>query len=95
MTALTDPAAPKLYREHDPAAEVRVGPDLIVMVCRADAGHDRWFVVAFDNDGNYLSTLATVHGAAVADPVLTAALDTAQRLYPDHAGLVEYRVEGT
>jgi len=76
---------PALYKEHDPYVEVHLGPDLIAVICvGADGGRmasDRWHVLAFDADGNYLSTLATVHGFGVPDAVQAAAFATARALY--------------
>lgn len=80
---------PALFRDHDPVMELRIGADLTITVCAGvDPDHPhkpaggRWYVLAFDNDGNYLSTLAALRTPGVPDAVLTAAIDTARQLYP-------------
>ncbi|MCU1614523.1 MAG: hypothetical protein JWO98_2063 [Frankiales bacterium] len=89
-----DTALPRIYREHDPAVEVRVAQDLIVAVHQAAASNgrrealDRWLVVAYDNDGGYLYTLATVHGAGVSDVVLQAAITAAREIYAQAEGVL-------
>lgn len=87
---VTDGAAPPLHRDHDPLIEIRLGHDLVLQVCPRASGlpsepdWTRHYVIALDSEGNYLSTLATLHNAAVTDAVLAAATQTARELYPAH-----------
>ena len=88
MTATADQfeTAPELFREHDPLIEQRVGRDLVIAAHRDRHDTSRWYVLAYDADGNYLSRIASgtmiQHVAATWASAVAAARD----LYPLHVG---------
>ena len=63
---------------------VVLGPNLTVTVT---GDYVDTLITAFDGDSNPLAVLARVSGP-VPDPILSAAYDTARRLFPDHARIV-------
>lgn len=88
MTATADryERAPELFREHDPLIEQRVGRDLVLAAHRDRHDTSRWYVLAYDADGNYLSRIAS--GTMIQHVAATwaSAVATARDLYPHHIG---------
>ena len=89
MTATADrwETAPALHSDHDPIAEQRIGTDLVLAAYQDRRDPQRWYFLAFDNDGNYLSRIATAHPApSVPEYLWRSSVEAAIALYPQHGG---------
>lgn len=76
--------APEVDRDGDPVIEQRIARDLLLCAYRDRYDPERWYLLAYDNDGNYLSRIASVRGPAVPDAVWSSSIEAARELYREH-----------